>query len=95
MTDLIKKAIKTVRLTIVVEASKVNENGTLSGLKVVSIKGGNKALDDGNLYLTCPNFGHSGQMLARVNNLEGITIIDTPEKAEPASAKDKPKLFTK
>lgn len=95
MSDLIKKAIKPITLTITVKASKVNENGTLSGLEVVSIKSNVPAINkDDNLYLTCPNFGHSGQMLARVNSLEGLEIVEAPAKSEKAKA-DKPKLFGK
>jgi hypothetical protein len=85
----VKRSIKPVTLTIKVKASKVNENGTLSGLEIVSISSDNPAVNaKDNLYLTTPNFGHSGQMLARVNSLEGLALIESPAKADkPAKAK--------
>lgn len=80
----LKKGIKPVTLTIVVEARKVNENGTFSGFEVKSAKGPNGSFK----VVSPPQSG--GAIYLKVASMEGLTVLsdgDTP------AATGKVKLF--
>jgi hypothetical protein len=81
----IKKNIKPITITLTVQVSKVNENGTFSGLiieKVVGPKGTN-------LKAVAPPQG-GGSIYLKTYDLDGITVLE--DGATAATAK-KVKLF--
>lgn len=80
----LKKAIKPVTLTIVVEARKVNENGTFSGFEVKSAKGPNGTFK----VVSPPQSG--GAIYLKVTSLDSLVILSDDGGAAPTG---KVKLF--
>lgn len=80
----LKKSIKPVTFTVTVEATKINENGTFSGLTVKSVKGPNETAK-----VSVPPMG-GGSMFLKVDDLKGIVVLDDQPTKEPKVAK---KLF--
>lgn len=80
----IKKPIKPVRLTVTVTASRINENGTFSGIQIESVKG----LDG--LYAVSPPLSGGG-IFFKVDTLENLTVLENEIKG--ASPLKKEKLF--
>lgn len=80
----LKRAIKPVTLTIVVEARKVSEKGTFSSFEVKSVKGPNGTFK----AVSPPQSG--GAIYLKVTSLEGLTILTDGDN--PA-ATGKVKLF--
>lgn len=79
----IKRSIAPVKLTVTVTATRINENGTFSGLVVEKVSGPNDTFK----AVTPPQGG--GSIYLKVENLDGIRIL---KDAEPAP-KFKAKLF--
>ena len=78
-----KRSIVPVKLTVQVEAKKINENGTFSSFEVVSVKGPNSTAK-----AVCPPQG-GGSIYIKVESLDGLEILtDNSESAAP-----KKKLF--
>jgi len=80
----LKKAIKPVKLVVTVTASRVNENGTFSGIQIESVKG----LDG--LYAVSPPLSGGG-IFFKVDTLEALTVLENEVKG--ASGVKKEKLF--
>ena len=80
----IKKPIKPVKLTVTVTASKINENGTFSGLQIESVKG----LDG--LYAVSPPLSGGG-IFFKVDTLASVTVLENEVKG--AAGVKKEKLF--
>lgn len=83
-TPTVKRSIKPVSFTLVVEATRVNENGTFSGLTVKSVKGPN----DSATVSIPPKLG--GAVYFKVSDLSGITVLEDSPKGEAKIVK---KLF--
>jgi hypothetical protein len=81
----IKKAIKPVTITLTIEASRVNENGTFSGFTVRSVKGPNNTTK-----VAIPPMG-GGSIYLKVESLDNVVVLDAPS-AEGTTA-PKVKLF--
>jgi len=79
----VKRAIKPVKLTVTVTASRVNENGTFSGFVVESVKGPN-----GSMKVACPPMG-GGSIYIKTESLENLSFIDEAK----AATTEKKKLF--
>lgn len=77
----VKKGIRPVTITLTVEASRVNENGTFSQFVTKSIKGPNDTIK-----ASFPPMG-GGSIYLRVESLEGIEVI----KGEAKKAAHEPK----
>ena len=77
----IKKSIKPVTFTVTVTASRVNENGTFSGIQIESVKGPNDTA-----YAVAPPMG-GGAVYFKVDTLKGITVFD--DDAPTTSVKKK------
>jgi hypothetical protein len=82
-TTTIKRRIKATTLTVVVKATRVNENGTFSGFEVVSVKGPNKTFK-----VSAPPQG-GGSLYLKVESLEGLEVIAD----DVTVTSDKKKLF--
>ena len=80
----VKKGIRPVTITLTLEASRINENGTFSAFVVKNIKGPNKTIK-----ASMPPMG-GGSIYLKVEDLEGITVLDEATKAASAAPK---KLF--
>ena len=86
-TATIKKAIVPVKIVIEVTASRINENGTFSGLEVTKVTSPGKELNG--LRVSCPPQG-GGSMYLKVDSLKGLTL---KEGAASPKASPKVKLF--
>ena len=83
---LVKRVIAPISFTVEITATKVNENGTLSGITTKVIK---QTLPKDNLcYISYHQMG-GGQMWAKVTNDTGLEYLATEdaEKAKKAKAK--------
>ena len=80
----IKRSIKPITITLTVEATRINENGTFSALVLKDIKGPNDTTT-----ASFPPMG-GGSIYLKVTDLKGITVLDEAEKAEKGTSK---KLF--
>ncbi len=83
-TATIKKAIKPVTFTLVVEAKKVNQNGTLSGITIKSVKGPNSTADAVSPVMS------GGAIYLKVSNFENMTVLTAEENFQQVVKK---KLF--
>jgi len=83
-TTTVKRSIKPVTITLTVEAHRINENGTFSKFIVKSLKGPN-----GTIKAAMPPMG-GGSIYLKVEDLEGISLLDDSTKAESNTPK---KLF--
>ena len=79
-----KRSIAPVRLTVTVEAKRINENGTFSSFDVVSVKGPNSSMK-----AVCPPQG-GGSIYLKTQSLDNIELM--PEEASK-SGPVKTKLF--
>lgn len=79
-----KRVITPVTITVTVEASRINENGTFSGFVVKSVKGPN-----GTCKAVSPPVSGGGLYL-QVASLEGIKFLSDSSATAP---KEKAKLF--
>jgi hypothetical protein len=86
-TATIKKAIVPVKIVIEVTVSRVNENGTFSGIEVTKVTSPVKDLDG--LRVACPPQG-GGSMYLKVDSIKGLTL---KEGAATPSVSSKVKLF--
>ena len=77
----VKRSIKPVTITLTVEASRVNENGTFSALVLKDIKGPN-----GTITAAFPPMG-GGSIYLKVTDLKGLTILEEGEKADKVAKK--------
>jgi hypothetical protein len=82
-TPTVKRAIKPVTITVTLQATRVNENGTFSGFVVQKASGPN-----GTFKVSIPPQG-GGSIYLKVDSLEGLTVLD----AEAAAVSQKVKLF--
>lgn len=80
----VKRSIKPVSFTLVVEATRVNENGTFSGLTIKSVKGPNDSAS-----VSVPPMA-GGAMYLKVTDLSGLTLLEDSPKGEAKIVK---KLF--
>jgi len=76
-----KRSIQPVRLTVTVEANRINENGTFSSFDIISVKGGNKTA-----RAVAPPQG-GGSIYLKVSDLEGIEVLPENTKAEAVKTK--------
>lgn len=76
-----KRSIQPVRLTVTVEANRINENGTFSSFDIVSVKGANKTLK----AVAPPQGG--GSIYLKVSDLDGIDVMPEDTKAEAVKTK--------
>ena len=83
-TPTLKRSIKPVNFTIEGTASKVNENGTFSGLKILMVRGPTEGMS-----VSCPPMG-GGSMFLKTSTLTGLKLLNDTETPVP---QDKPKLF--
>jgi hypothetical protein len=79
----VKRSIRPVTLTVTVEATRVNENGTFSGFVIKSAKGPNATFK----AVSPPQGG--GAIYLKVESLEGVSVQTGAE----ATAREKIKLF--
>lgn len=80
-TTTIKRNVKPVTFTIVVEAKKVNENGTFSSFEFKSVKGPNKTAKAVSPLMA------GGAIYLKVDSLEGITVLAEGDTATAAKTK--------
>lgn len=80
----VKRAIRPVSITLKVTAKRINENGTFSAFEVESIKGPNNTIK-----ASFPPQG-GGSIYLKVEDLEGITVM---EQGAKAATTEKKKLF--
>jgi hypothetical protein len=79
-----KKSIAPVEMTLTISASRINENGTFSGLTVVKAKGPN-----GTFKVSIPP-QQGGAMYLKVESLDGLNILsDAASGNTPAAPKAK------
>lgn len=71
----VKRNIKPVTFTLTVEASKVNENGTFSGITVKSVKGPNDSIS-----VSVPPMS-GGAMYLKMNDEKNIVYLSDGEKS--------------
>jgi hypothetical protein len=83
-TTTVKKAIKEVTFTVVVTAKKINENGTLSGLTIKSVKGPNSTADAVSPVMS------GGAMYLKLSSMDGIQVLSAEENFQQVVKK---KLF--
>lgn len=81
----IKRRIKPVTIHLVIDASRINENGTFSSFEVKSIKGPNKGIK-----AVAPPMG-GGAIYLKVDSLEGIEVL--MDNDGPSATATKVKLF--
>lgn len=77
----VKRSIKPVTITLTVEASRINENGTFSQFVVKSLKGPN-----GTIKASFPPMG-GGSIYLKVEDLENITVLEGTQKAATVAKK--------
>ena len=82
-TATIKRRIAPVTITIVVQAEKVNENGTFSGFTVQSVKGPNQTMK----VVSPPMAG--GAIYLKVSSLDGIKVLKDDDGDKGGGAKVK------
>ncbi len=82
-TTTIKRSIKPVTITVTIEASRINENGTFSGFVVKSVKGGNSTVK-----AVCPPMG-GGSIYLKVETLDGLTVLGDADGTSATKAKTK------
>jgi hypothetical protein len=80
-TTTVKRSIKPVTFTIVVEAKKVNENGTFSSFEFKSVKGPNKSAKAVSPIMA------GGAIYLKVDTLEGITVLTESDAATATKTK--------
>ena len=80
----VKKGIRPVTITLVVEARRINENGTFSQFEVKSIKGPNDTIK-----ASFPPMG-GGSIYLKVEDLEGVEVLKGEAKK---AAREPKKLF--
>lgn len=80
----VKRSIAPVKLTVTVTATRINENGTFSGLVVEEVRGPNDTFK-----AVCPPQG-GGAMYLKVESLKGLTVLKDGQTVMKA---DKVKLF--
>lgn len=83
-TPTIKRSIKPVTLTVTLQATRINENGTFSGFTVAKASGPN-----GTFKVSIPP-QQGGAVYLKVENLEGISVLDADAAA---TVQQKVKLF--
>ena len=79
----LKKSIKPVTITVTLQASRINENGTFSGFVVQSVKGPNKTAK-----VAIPPMG-GGAIYLKVESLEGVEVLAAAEAATASAPKVK------
>jgi hypothetical protein len=82
----IKRSIGAVTVTVELTFTKVNENGTLSGVTGRVVK---QSLKGNDIRLSIPPMA-GGAVYAKVDSLEGIKLLDDDQQAVKAG---KVKLF--
>lgn len=82
-TATVKRSIKPISVTVTLEATRINENGTLSGFSIKTIQtNGGKAKFTA---VTPPQGG--GSIYIKAESLEGITLLDDTVKATATKTK--------
>lgn len=83
-TATVKRDINEVNIVLHLKARRINENGTFSNFEVTKITGPNKTIKAS----MPPMMG--GAIYLKVEDLDGITLLDAAESAENTPKK---KLF--
>ena len=81
----VKKAIEPITFVIELTADRINENGTFSNIKTVSIKSSVKDLA-GHLRISAPPMG-GGKMFLCSDTLKGVKVLGEIGTAKPEKKK--------
>lgn len=82
----VKKSIKPVKFTVELEVTKINENGTFSGVTILNVK---SAVKGDFRAVSVPQAG--GAIFMKADSLKGLDVIESKDGS--SAPKEKTKLF--